>query len=146
MKFLTIVVALLFSASALAMPKYLEGATVTVTLKNGKTYEYKSEEYAVVERDSMGQLAAAQHIIKKVDKAFKEEKIVKNKKNRVYVLAGHGPTGDLEGKTDGSNYSIGHDNGTVGGVGYQRKLNNEFNLGIQVQTNKTTSLSLGVDF
>jgi hypothetical protein len=149
MRNLIVLVTLLFSVSALAqqMPKYLEGATVTVTLKNGKTYDYKSEEMAVVKRDSMGQLVAAQAVIKKVDKALKEKKIVPNKRNRVYVLGGIGNSGKLKTKTDGSRYKTQIDDGEVFGVGIQRKINDgDYNIGIQLQNNGTTSLSLGHDF
>ena len=129
--------------------KYLEGATVTVTLKNGKTYTYKSEEYAVVKRANMSkniyaaaEVKQARKIIKKVEKG----ELVKQKKNRVYILGGYGSTGKLETSTNGSRYETKHEKGAVGGVGYQRKVNEKLNLGIQVQTNGTTSLSIGTDF
>ena len=44
---------LLFSLPAMAVgpaPSYLQGATITVTLKNGKTYTFSADEYAVVKR------------------------------------------------------------------------------------------------
>lgn len=125
------------------MPKYLKGAKVTVTLKNGKKYTFKSEDYAVVPRNGMGkvkqQLAT---VIRKIEK----KQLVKNKKNRVYGLIGRGIDGDMNVSTNGSRYSVEQDKGTVGGIGYQRKLNETLNLGIQVQSNSTTSLSLGLDF
>lgn len=141
-----IVLASLFSLSTFAqMPKYLEGATVTVTLKNGKTYSYKSEDMAVVPRKQMtrpSDLAAAKVIIQKVEKG----QLVKEKKNRIYVLGGYGNTGDMKVSTDGSTYETKHKRGVVGGIGYQRKLNQKINVGVQAQTNGTTSLSLGTDF
>ena len=47
-----ILIGVLFSVSSFAVeqPKYLEGATVTVTLKNGKKYTYDSKKMAVVPR------------------------------------------------------------------------------------------------
>lgn len=145
--FVVVVVAYMFIDTAHAMPKYLEGAEVTVTLKNGKKYTYKSEEMAVVKRDSMGQLAAAQHVIKKVDEAFKKKKIIPNKKNRVYILGGVGNSGKMKTSTDGSRYKTQIDDGEVFGVGIQRKINDgDYNIGVQVQNNGTTSLSLGHDF
>lgn len=133
---------LLFSVSALAMPKYLEGAKVTVTLKNGKTYTYSSEEYAVVRRQSMKQ-PVAESIIK----ALADKRIVPNKKTRVYIIGGVGNSGKLETKTDGSRYKTQIKQGEVFGVGVQRKINDgDYNIGIQVQNNGTTSLTVGKDF
>jgi hypothetical protein len=139
-------VTLLFSVSAMAQPKYLEGAQVTVTLKNGKTYTYSSEEMAVVKRNNLTKYKPLKQFVKHVDKAFKEERIVPNKKTRVYLLGGYGSTGDLDVSTNGSKYQVEHDKGFVGGVGVQRKLNNKVNVGVQVQSNGTTSLSVGHDF
>jgi hypothetical protein len=128
------------------MPKYLEGATVTVTLKNGKKYNFKSEEYAVVTRNSMGELAVVKTQLVGVAKKIERKELVKNKKNRVFGLVGRGHTGRLNSSTDGDNYSVSHETGTVFGVGYQRKVNDDFNLGIIIQNNQTTSFSLGKDF
>lgn len=146
MKALILAVFTLFSFSSMAMPKYLEGANVTVTLKNGKTYTYKSEDMAVVPRQNMNINKTKVKFAKKIMKAMEEEKIVPNKKNRVYVLGGYGSTGDLDVSTNGKKYEVEHDKGFVGGVGYQRKVNEDVNVGVQVQTNGTTSLSVGTDF
>ena len=142
MKNLIILVTLLFSVSALAQPKYLEGAVVTVTLKNGKTYSYTSEEMAVVPRANMMLPVVAQTM-----KALKEKKIVPNKLNRVYIIAGVGNTGDLETKTNGSRYKTEIEQGEVFGIGIQRKINKgKYNIGVQLQNNGTTSLTVGQDF
>lgn len=147
MKNLIILMFLLFAMGVRAeMPKYLEGATVTVTLKNGKTYEYKSEEMAVVKRENIDINAAANQELATVKQQIKDKKLVKNKKNRVYVLGGYGNTGSLDVSTNGSTYQTKHSKGAVGGIGYQRKLNEKVNVGVQVQTNGTTSLSIGTDF
>ena len=143
---LLILVTLLFSVSAMAQPKYLEGAQVTVTLKNGKTYTYSSEEMAIVKRNNLTKYKPLKQFVKHVDEAFKEERIVPNKKNRVYLLGGYGSTGNLDVSTNGNKYEVKHDKGFVGGIGVQRKLNNEVNIGVQVQSNGTSSLSVGHDF
>lgn len=142
MKKLIILVTLLFSVSAMAeMPKYLEGATVTVTLKNGETHSFKSEEYAIVRRQSM-----QSPIAKQIIQAVKDERLVTNKKNRVFLLGGYGSTGDLKSSTDGNTYEVKHKKGVVGGVGYQRKVSQKVNIGGQVQTNGTALISVGTDF
>ena len=133
-------------AEATEAPKYLKGAEITVTLKNGKTYTFKSEEYAVVPRNGMGQVVVLQNQLASVAKKIERKELVKNKKNRIYGLIGRGNTGGLDTSTNGSRYETTQDVGTVGGIGYQRKLNETINAGVQVQNNGTTSLSLGLDF
>ena len=149
---------LLFSVSSFAVeqPKYLKGAKVTITLKNGKKYTYDSEKMAVVPRKQTKKVVPVpvvksktceeNRLAQSIIEAMRDEAIVHNKKNRVYLLGGHGPTRDLDYSKSGNGYRIKSDNGFVGGVGYQRKLTNEFNLGVQLQNNGTKSLSVGVDF
>lgn len=152
MKYLLVVAMFIFmalfynNANAQEMPSYLKGATVTVTLKNGKTYEYKSEEMAVVPRQSLGTTLALQNTVKEVKRKIENKELVKNKKNRLYGLVGQGPTDGLDVSTNGSRYKVEHDRGGVLGIGYQRKLDETVNIGIQIQNNDTTSLSLGFDF
>jgi len=147
MRTLTLLVTLLFTVSAMAeMPAYLKGATVTVTLKNGKKYTYKSEKMAVVPRENLGTNALKAAHFDVLHEKIKTKKLVKNRKNRVYGLIGKGLNGDLKTLTNGDRYETKHKKGTVIGFGYQRKINNKVNVGIQVQDNQTTSLSLGLDF
>lgn len=150
MKFLntTVIFLTAFSLSAQAqkMPEYLRGAEIKVTLKNGKEYTFKSEEYAVVRRDGMGKTKAVRTQLAETTRKIKQKKLVKNRKNRVYGLLGYGPTGGLNTSTNGQRYEIEHDNGAVYGVGYQRKVTEKVNLGVQIQSNETTSLSVGLDF
>ena len=135
-----------FEAESKEIPKYLEGATVVVKLKNGKTYEYKSEEYAVVPRENLQINALKVAGFDKLHKKIVNKEIVKNKRNRVFGLLGQGPTGELDVSTNGNEYSIKHDRGAVWGLGYQRKMDDDFNLGVIIQNNQTTSFSLGKDF
>tara|TARA_R110000868_G_C10973188_1_gene771597 strand:- start:113427 stop:113873 length:447 start_codon:yes stop_codon:yes gene_type:complete len=135
-----------FTTSAAEMPKYLEGATVTVTLKNGKTYSYKSEDMAVVPRLGLGSGMIYKKHFELVHNKLKRREIVKNKRHRFYGLLGIGTTGDLQSRTDGSEYTIEQDEGNVYGLGYQYKLTNTLNIGLLLQDNKTTSFSLGADF
>jgi hypothetical protein len=133
-------------ANAQLAPEYLKGATVTVKLANGTTYEYKSEDMAVVPRKNLNINAAKVAGFDKLHKKVVDKELVKNRKNRVYGLAGYGPTGDLKVSTNGSTYETKHRKGVVGGIGYQRKVTEKVNVGVQVQTNDTSSLSLGFDF
>lgn len=133
-------------ANATEKPKYLEGAEITVTLKNGKKYKFKSEEYAVVKRDQMLSSLKIKAELAEVKEKIKTKKLVKNRKNRIYVLGGYGNTHKLETSTNGSTYETKNKKGFVGGVGYQRKVTEKVNVGIQAQTNGTGNLSVGLDF
>jgi hypothetical protein len=143
---LGLLITLMLSVKAEAMPKYLEGAEVTVTLKNGKTYTYKSEEMAVVPRKNLQVNAVKVAGFDKLHKKIENEEIVENKRNRIFGMVGRGATGGLDVRTDGSQYEVEHERGAVFGLGYQRKVNDDFNLGIIIQNNQTTSFSLGKDF
>jgi len=142
------IVALLFSVSTIAakIPKFLKGAKVTVTLKNGEKHTYDSEEMAVVPRKTPIKKSPKLAGFDKLHKKVVNKELVKNKKNRIYVLGGIGPTGGLRTSTDGSQYKTSHKTGSVLGIGFQRKIDEELNIGIQIQNNDTTSLSLGLDF
>ena len=130
-------------------PEYLKDAKVTVTLKNGKTYTYDSKDMAVVPREDkkVEKLVCPEKVIvKQIFEAVDNKKITANKKNRVLLLAGRGLNGKLNVSDNGSSNRISQDRGFVGGIAFQRKLNNTFNFGLQLQDNNTTSLSIGLDF
>lgn len=63
------------------------------------------------------------------------------KKNRLSLVGGTGPTRIVVGQTQ-----IGLERGLVGGVQYQRMLNDTVSVGVQVQTNETVMGSVGLDF
>lgn len=142
MKHLITLTIFLFSASIIAtgVPKYLKGAKVTVTLKNGKQYTRPSKEVAVVERKKMKRSS-------KVTTKKARRVINQNKKNRIYVLGGVGNNGKLKTKTIGNKYKTQIEQGIIFGIGFQRKIDNgDYSVGIQVQNNGTSSLTLGYDF
>lgn len=72
----------------------------------------------------------------------KEIYVPRRKKNRISLLAGVGPTN----LTQVSPTQVNLVTGLVGGLQYQRSLTDDFNLGVQVQTNKTVLGSVGFDF
>lgn len=126
-------------------PSYLKDGKGVITLKNGNKFKFSSNEYAVVKRSNMKKDIgndAEKRFAKRIIRALKERRIVPNKMNRVYLLGGYGATGGL----DQNDNIVNPDEGFVGGIGYQRKLNQDINVGIQVQSNNTTSFSVGYDF
>lgn len=147
---LFLMIIMLFSMSVYAeQPKYLEGAVITVKLKNGKTYKYDSKQMAVVPRSKeqpKKHICPEKVVVKQVFQAMEERRIVPNKKNRVYLLGGYGPNGELDVSSNSSRYRVTQHEDFVGGIGYQRKIGDTYNLGLQLQNNNTSSLSLGLDF
>lgn len=146
MRSLIATVTLLFTMSAMAMPKYLEGAKVTVTLKNGKTYTYESEEMAVVPRENLGVNALKVAGFDTLHKKIVNKELVKNKKNRVYGLIGYGLNGEQDTEKNGDISSVKAGKGGILGAGYMRDINEDINVGIQIQTNGSAGLTIGTDF
>jgi hypothetical protein len=105
------------AAKTIPMPTYLAGATITVTLKDGKQYSFKSEEYAVVPRTQSGDEAAADAPLSKGE----------YRPNSVKLYLGGGPAG-IKSKTDGVTTTVDQAYGVNYGVGYGRKITDEISL------------------
>ncbi len=131
------------------VPKHLEGATITVTLKDGRTSTVPAEKFKVVPRKQ-------QFIVTKLDRSTKTSctsVVTDEQKNRVSVLGGYGSKDGLDRDDSQAPNSVEFKSkvGAVFGAQYQRKLGVKvFDLpvsaGVQGQTNKTGSVLLGVDF
>lgn len=67
------------------------------------------------------------------------------KKNRLRGLIGVGPNG-VGLSTTPNTATVFEERSLVLGLGYDRMLNEDLSLGVQVQTNETYLLSIGVDF
>lgn len=139
MRFLGLILALITLSANATQPEYLKDATITVKLKNGKTYTFSANEYAVVKRDQMGQ-----------DKDDSEMIVVNNqkskKKNRVYGTVGYGLNGGQDITKSGDVHSISPSSGARVGAGYMRQVNDDLNLGVQIKTNGDMDLTVGTDF
>ena len=83
---------------------------------------------------------------KLVHKAFKKGKIVPNKKNRVFALAGYSYTNDVSINSNTSIANAQVDMEPTLGIGYQRKITNDYNAGFIIQTNSAFFATVGVDF
>jgi len=80
---------------------------------------------------------------KQVDKLVCKQDL---KKNRISLLAGNGPKEGLETSKTASKVSVETDVGLVGGLQYQRLLNDRISLGGQLQSNEAVLLNIGLDF
>ena len=142
-----LMILMLLSIPAMAaeeIPAYMKDGTITVTLKSGKTYTYSLNEYKVVKRGSG--LPAGHEAIVELHKKVVELSENQQKKNRVRLMGGYGPSGKLESSVGASSATVKTETGVIGGVGYDRMLNKDISVGGQVQTNKTILLNVGKDF
>jgi len=122
------------------VPNHLKGATITVTLADGKSSTVPAELFKVVPRKQ-------EKIVTKVQNT----KVVSctnniTSKNRVSALGGYGSQGGLNVSNNGSRVEVESKMGAVGGLQYQRLLTDELSVGVQVQTNSASSLLIGFDF
>jgi hypothetical protein len=131
---------------ATQVPSYLKDAEITVRLKNGKEYKYSANTHAVVTRASSNKKKPAEVIVR--EKVVIKERIVevaKPTKNRVRLVGGRGPDGlDTDRKSD--SVEISTRKGNVGGIGYDRLLDDKISVGAQIMSNGTSTLGLGLDF
>ena len=122
------------------VPKHLEGAKIIVRLADGRESEVPAERFKVVPRKQ-------QFITTRVQSSTI---MACNKldKNRVSALIGRGAKHGL-GRTNVSATSteVESNVGAVGGIQYQRVITKDgLSVGAQVQTNRTGSVMLGIDF
>lgn len=135
---LTPVAVVLISQGAMAddkAPKPFDDSNIERTLKDGKVQKFDGDKYMIVRR---GQKPKP----KPEPKACIKCEEPRLKRNRLSVLGGSGPSGDLN--KEGSRVSTEHE--PFVGLQYQRLINENLSLGIQVQTNESVAGSVGWDF
>lgn len=131
------------------VPEYLRGATITVTLKDGRKSVVPAERFKVVPR-------VQQFVVTKTSKLEQKTcltKVEEAKRHRVSLLGGHGAQPGLTSNTKlaPNLVTVESNVGLVGGAQYQYRTDLKvfglpINVGGQLQTNQTGSFVLGVDF
>ena len=140
MKYLFLILLCTSSLYAEEVPAYLKDGKIVVTLTNGKSYEFSSNEYMVVRRGSKVDAELEPAALQQ--KHFEQEL---HHKNRLRLLIGAGPSG-LQTSQSGSTVNVKSKYELVTGLGYDRSLTNELSIGGSVYTNGTFSLGFGTDF
>lgn len=123
------------------VPKYLEGATITVTLKDGRSSSVPANLFKVVPRMQQ-QLVTKVLSEKNTVCTIESEQL----KNRVSLLAGNGRTSGLSTSQNGNLLEVETKTGLVGGLQYQHDLSKRIHIGAQGQTNTTFSIMGGFNF
>ena len=122
------------------VPEFLKGAVIVVRLKDGTETTVPAEKFKVVPRKQ-------QFIITKTEvKTITKCNIGSAVKNRVSAAGGAGLNGSVKTETEGSTVKVTPGIGFVGGLQYQRKVYNNFSLGLQGLSNGTGLLMIGLDF
>jgi hypothetical protein len=120
------------------VPAHLKGAKIIIILANGQRSEASAELFKVVPRKQQYLLTKVSHNTSCVSES--------HDKNRISLLGGFGPTGNLSRDTSSGKVDISTKTGAVGGVQYQRKISKDISVGVQGQTNRSGLLSIGLDF
>lgn len=139
---------LLFSLPAMAVgpaPSYLQGATITVTLKNGKTYTFSADEYAVVKRGEETPLQVTKLEDETEEKLVLPPEEVVGHKNIVSVGAVYGKN-KLKTSQTGNKFEVESDRTLGLQLQYQRRMDDKVYLGGQADTNGSVGVNVGVGF
>lgn len=145
MKKLAMIFTMLFSVSALAVgpaPEFLKGGVITVTLKNGKTYTYSADEYAVVKRGEDSPKKEVESTKKEVVSA---PEVRKSHDNIVSVGLVRGQKGfDMEQTASTVDVTTKKEVGVQ--LQLQRRVSDKVYVGGQADTNGSIGASVGVGF
>lgn len=140
----------LFSVLAQAdeMPAYMKNGVITVTLKDGKSYTFSSNEFMVVKRHAVAIPKVAESPTQNQPSspapapAPREESY----KNRVGLLLGYGLNGKINTSVGPSQVDVEQQKGVVGGVVLSHDLNKSYHIMGEALTNQTFLLGIGKGF
>jgi hypothetical protein len=129
------------SVFAADIPSYLEGGTVTVTLKSGKTYSFQSDEFKVVPRvqaaPSMDEVRAHEGLV-----SFDPPP---RRLNTIKLYGGYGAQG-VKSAAAPTSIIVSQDFKFVFGLGISRQLTEEYSVEAVGLSNGTGLLGLGYSF
>lgn len=144
MKYLMIALMFVSQVCFAEQPAYLKDATITVTLKNGKTYTYSANEYMVVKRGAKS--AAPVQVAPLAEKSVPSQS--SESSEGVYRLTLHGGMGfDGQNVDQSANQvEVTQKRAFVYGASLSRKVSEKVSVGGTVLSNKTYLLGIGYDF
>jgi hypothetical protein len=131
----------LFTIPAMGeMPEYLKDGVVTVTLANGETHTFSSNEFKVVPRVQVK--AIENTVIADAPKANESKPLPSR---TVVFHAGVGRDG-LDVSHNGNEFRVQEKDAVVGGLTLCQRFDKETSLCASGFTNKTFTLGVGLDF
>lgn len=153
--FIALFVTLTMTATAFAVgpaPKELQGGKITVTLKNGKTYTFSSDEYAVVKRGTEEKVftkAEGEEIAKThMEEGRKQgEQAAKDAQPKNIVSLGlvRSKNG-FDTETTSSTVDVKSRKDFGGSLQYQRRVLDNKYIGGRVDSNGGAEINVGVGF
>ena len=124
-------------------PDYMKDGTITVTLKNGQSYSFSTNEYKVVRRGAVNLMAIHADVLhERVVELSKHQQ----KLNRIRVLGGQGPSSTLDINSQPTVVTVKTRYENVFGLGYDRMLSEKWSVGGQALSNGTLLLNVGLDY
>jgi hypothetical protein len=143
-----IIITMLLFCSALSfadeMPEYMKDGVITVTLKDGSSHKFSTNEYKVVKRESLKNVVV-EHDEQGSRKVYQSPAMAVAGPNSVRAFGGAGPSG-LSVTTGASSVTIEQSYGFVYGAGYQRQLDSRWSVEAIGLSNKTGLLGVGLSF
>lgn len=137
-----------YAFAEIEVPKMFIDSSITITLKNGKQYTFDGNKYMIVERKAKA-LAPVKTEVQEVEAKLEKSTVFvlmpESKLNRVRLIGGYGPNG-FKTSTNNNNMKVQTDNSVLGGIGYDRMLNDKFSAGALMLSNGSLGLSIGLDF
>lgn len=130
-------------------PKALEGATITVTLKNGKQYKMDAKTFKVVPRKQ--QFKITDRIVVQTDSnpnpaPVQVVKEVQRDKNIVSLLLNRSLGEYTFSRLGPGSYRVENEYNLAVGLMYQRNVYKSLYLGVQADTHKSVGGNLGFSF
>jgi hypothetical protein len=126
------------SSVAQEVPKFMRDGIITVKLKDGREYKFSTNEWMVVRRGKRKLKEESIPVITVINKA-------EIQKNRITVRVGSGLYG-LQSSSSANVVKIREERKAIFGLGYSRKLNEDFSLGASILSNESVTLDLGLDY
>lgn len=135
------------TVNAQEVPSYLKDGTITVTLKNGKTYSFPANEYAVIKRGNKTPLLSKVDVL--VEKLESHVVVVREDKRHKHIISGevvHSNSGELNSKSTPSTVDVEVRQKLGVGIQYQYNLVNDIFVGGRLDTNGSKAVNIGVGF
>ncbi len=131
-------------ANAAELPEYMKDGTITVTLKDGKSYSFSTNTHMVVSRFALKNVVV-EHSAEGVRKVYQSPAMAVAGPNAIKAFGGFGPT-KLKVTPNAAGALVEQESGLVYGLGYSRQLNHRWSLEAVGLSNATGVLGAGYSF
>ena len=126
-------------------PKFLQGATITITKADGSSETVKAEEFMVVRRKHLRPVV---NVLNTETKKVCTNNVPEDQKYSKNILSLKVADGysDVQSEQTSSGSKLSVDRLISAGVQYQRAYNNKFYFGVGADTNQGAEVLMGIGF